>query len=197
VLARAPQHADAHFLLGMVAAGRNRYGEACGHIARALAADASRAEYHAQHARCLALLKREAEARAAVERAEALATRDALTLDTIGVVWSRLNEHERAVQAFARSVAAAPDNADFHYNLASSLRILGRFDAAEREYETVVRLKPRFYRAHSALAELRKQTASGNHVERLSALLADGGADVDGELHLRHALAKELEDLGD
>ena len=181
----------------MVAAGSNRYGEAVSHIERALAGDASRAEYHAQHARCLALLKREAAARAAVERAEGLTPRDALTLDTIGVVWSRLNEHARAVPAFERSVAVARDNADFHYNLASSLRILGRFDEAEREYESVVRLEPRFFRAHSALAELRKQTVSHNHVERLSSLLDDVRADVDGELHLRHALAKELEDLGD
>lgn len=180
----------------MVAAGAKRYGDACGAIEQALAADANRAEYHAQHARCLALLKREAEARAAAERAEALAPGSALTLDTLGVVWSRLNEHERAVRVFERSVAAAADNPEFHYNLASSLRILGRFDEAEREYETVVRLAPRFYRAHSALADLRKQTESRNHIARLQALLEGVGADVDGELHLRHALAKELEDLG-
>ena len=181
----------------MVAAAQGRAVEAIAAIERALAAAPARADYHAHRARCLALLKREPAARAAAERAEALNPPDALTLDTIGVVWSRLNEHERAVRVFERSVAAAPTKPDFHYNLASSLRILGRFAEAEREYETVVRLWPRFYRAHSALADLRKQTRERNHIERLAALLDGVGTDADGELHVRHALAKELEDVGD
>jgi tetratricopeptide (TPR) repeat protein len=197
VLARVPRHADAHFLLGMAAAGARRYGEACASIERALAVESGRADYHAQHARCLSLLKRDAEARAAAERADALAPRDALTLDTLGVVWSRLGDHGRAVDCFERAVALMPDKPDFHFNLAASLRILGRFDEAERELEAVVRLAPRFYRAHSALADLRRQTPAHNHVPRLEALLAGVGEDVDGELHVRHALAKELEDLGD
>jgi tetratricopeptide (TPR) repeat protein len=181
----------------MVAAAQGRFADALAAIERALAAAPARADYHAHHARCLALLRREPAARAAVERAETLNSTDALTLDTMGVVWSRLNEHERAVRVFERAVATAPGKPDFHYNLASSLRILGRFDEAEREYEVVVRLAPRFYRAHSALADLHKQTRESNHIERLAALLGGVGADADGELHLRHALAKELEDVGD
>jgi tetratricopeptide (TPR) repeat protein len=181
----------------MVAAAQGRFAEAIAAIERALTAAPARADYHAHYARCLALMKSEPAARAAAERAEALNPPDALTHDTIGVVWSRLNEHERAVRAFERGVAAAPAKPDFHYNLASSLRILGRFEEAEREYETVVRLAPRFYRAHSALADLRKQTREHNHIERLTALLSGVGTDPDGELHLRHALAKELEDVGD
>jgi len=181
----------------MVAASARRYGEACTAIERALTLDAARPDYYAQHARCLALLKHDDAARVAAERAELLAPSDALTLDTLGVVWSRLGDHERAVAAFERAVAQTPFNADFHYNLAASLRILGRFDEAERELESVVRLAPRVYRAHSGLADLRKQTAADNHVARLELLLDGVGDDVDGELHLRHALAKELEDLGE
>ena len=197
MLALAPEHADAHFLLGMVAASTRRFGEARTAIERALTLDAARPDYHAQHARCLALLKHDDEARAAADRAELLAPSDALTLDTLGVVWSRLGDHERAVAAFERAVARTPSNADFHYNLAASLRILGRFSEAERELEAVVQLAPRVYRAHSALADLRKQTTADNHVARLEALLDGVGDDVDGELHVRHALAKELEDLGE
>jgi len=181
----------------MVAVAVRRYADACTAIERALIYDATRPDYHAQYARCLALLRRDDEARAAAERAESLAPGDALTFDTLGVVWSRLGDHGRAVAAFERAAAQTPSNADFHYNLAASLRILGRFDEAERELEAVVRLAPRFYRAHSALADLRKQTATHNHVVRLEALLDSVGQDVDGELHVRHALAKELEDLGE
>ena len=181
----------------MVAVAARRYGEACTAIELALAHDATRPDYHVQHARCLALLQRDSEARVAAERADALVPGDALTFDTLGVVWSRLGDHDRAVAAFERAVAQMPSRPDFHYNLAASLRILGRFDEAERELEAVILLAPRFYRAHSALADLRTQTAAHNHVARLEALLDGVGDDIDGELHVRHALAKELEDLAE
>jgi tetratricopeptide (TPR) repeat protein len=197
VLARDPRHADARFLLGMAAAAEQRYGEAAHEIARAVRVDPTRADYHAQHARCLALLKREGDARAAAERAHALAPKDALTLDTLGVVWSRLNEHARAVEAFEGAVRGEPRNAGFQYNLAASLRFLGRFAAAEQAYEAALRADPKLYRAHSALAELRTQTREQNHIERLLDLLPGVAGDVDGELHVRHALAKEYEDLGE
>jgi len=181
----------------MTAAAEQRYAEAADEIARAIESDPSKAEYLAQHARCLALLRRETEARSAAERARALDPHDALTLDTLGVVWSRLSEHARAVEAFRGAVLAQPGNAGFQYNLAASLRFLGRFDEAELAYEAAVRSAPTLYRAHSALADLRKQTPQRNHVERLLRLLSGPALDVDGELHLRHALAKEYEDLGD
>ncbi len=181
----------------MAAASARQYVQACESIERALGYDGARADYHAQHARCFAMLQRDSEARAAAERAQALGPSDALTLDTLGVVWSRLNAHECAVEAFGGAVRAQPENAGFHYNLAASLRFLGRFEDAERSYEAAIRLAPKLYRAHSALAELRKQTVERNHIERLRALLPVAAGDVDAELHLHHALAKEYEDLGD
>ena len=196
MLAREPAHADALFLLGMVAASADQFAKATELVERAVAIEPRRAEYHAQHARCLALLQRENEALAAAERALALEPQDALTLDTIGVVLSRLAAHERAVEVFRRAVLAAPENPSFQYNLAASLRFLGRFDQAEDAYEAAIKSAPKFFRAHSALSELRKQTPERNHVARLLDALAMVGSDVDGELHLRHALAKEYEDLG-
>ena len=151
---------------------------------------------HSMHAAWL-VYEREPEARIAAERALALEPRDALTLDTIGVVLSRLGAHERAVDVFHRAVLAAPRNPSFQFNLAAALRFLGRFAQAEQAYENVIALDPTFFRAHSALSELRRQTPESNHVQRLLAALATLQSDADGELHLRHALAKEYEDLGD
>ena len=89
----------------------------------------------------------------------------------------------------------APENAGHQFNLAASCKFLGDFDAAEAAYEAAIAADPHFYKAHSALAQLRKQTPQSNHIERLESLLARTHVDIDGELHLRHALAKELEDL--
>jgi tetratricopeptide (TPR) repeat protein len=143
------------------------------------------------------MLNRWTEARAAAGCAAALAPGDAATSDTLGVVYSRLGEHERATAFFEQAVTAAPHNAGFQYNLAASLRFLGRFPAAERAYEAAIATSPDFHRAHSALSELRTQTAESNHIERLTGALARARSDVDAELHLRHALAKEHEDIGD
>jgi len=197
LLELAPDHADAHFLVGIAHASGARYQEALAWIGRAVALAPDRADYRAQQARCLVMLRRDAEAREAAERALALEPRDALTFDTVGVVLSRTGAHDRAAEAFRRAVALRPDRADFHYNLGTALRIVGDFTGAEAALERAVALEPRLYKAYSVLAELRTQTPDENHVDRLNALLATVGQDVDGELHLRHALAKELEDLGD
>ena len=112
------------------------------------------------------------------------------------MVLARAGLHEEALPCFERAVAAAPLRASLHFNLASTLKFLGRFAAAEAAYEECLRLEPRFWRAHSALAATRRQTPERNHLERLQALLAAADVDADAELHLRHALARELEDLG-
>lgn len=190
-------HADAYFLLAMIAASAANFAKACELIERALQLGATRAEYLIQLARCLAMLNRDGAARAAAERALQSDIEDALSLDTLGVVLSRLGDHERAVELFERAVAAQPNSASFQYNLAASLRFLGRFEAAASAYEAAIDADPELYRAHSALAELGTQTREHNHIERLEALLAQVGEDIDGHLHLCHALAKEYEDLGE
>jgi len=181
---------------GVAAAERGQVGEGLALIERAIAVDPVYAEAHAQLARWLSRLYRARDAASAAERALALGPANAVTLDTIGVVFSRCGMHERAVTCFERAVAAEPSRASLHFNLASALKFLGRFDAAERAYETCLEREPRFWRAHSSLSQLRRQTPGCNHVARLSALLAGGDLEPDAELHLRHALAKELEDLG-
>src|SRR5690606_28249660 len=174
-----------------------RFAAAVDAIGRALALAPDRADYHAQHARCLSMLQRERAARTAAERALALGPRDALTFDTVGVVLARVGAHEQAAEAFRRATALAPDRADFQYNLGTSLRFLGDFAGAEAAFERAVRIDPRFFRAYSVLAELCSARPDRARVERLRALLPMAAGDVDGELHLRHALATGREALGD
>ena len=180
---------------GVVAAEQGRVTEGLALIRDAIAQDPADAEAHAQFGRWLSRLHRHAEAEAAAERALALAPREARTHDTVGVVLSRCGRHERAVASFERAVALDPGNAGFQFNLASSLKFLGSFDAAEAAYEACLAADPRHWRAHSAVSQLRRQTPQRNHLVRLQGLLDAGDLAMDAELHLRHALAKELEDL--
>ncbi len=192
-----PKNADAHFLLGMIAIEVGRAGNALEFIDQAIACDPRQAEFHAHRGRCLALLKRDSDALAAVDAALALKPDDSLTFDTIGVVCSRAGDHEQAVRAFRQAVTRQPDNPGFQFNLASSLKFLGKFDQAETAYEAAISTSPRYYKAHTSLSQLRRQTPDQNHIQRLEGLIRNCGDNVDAELQLRHALAKELDDLGE
>ncbi len=196
MLADDPKHADAHFLLGMITVAGERYKEAIGLLERAIVLDDQRPEYHAQLGRCLVTLKRINEARDAADRALHLNPASALTLDTIGCVYSRTGDHDRAIVPFRKAVKKQPRNSNFQFNLAASLEFLGDFDSAEAAYEQAAKSTPRYYKAHWALSRLRRQTPERNHTARLEELLADIGDDLQAELRLRNALAKEYDDIG-
>ncbi len=191
------QHADGYFLLGMVSVALQRFSNAREFIEKARELDPSRVEYTTQLARCLAMLRLDVEAAEVAEQALAQEPKTALTLDTLGVVLSRLGKHEEAVEMFRQAVREDSETPSYYFNLASSLKFLGQFEEAERAYEAALNKNPRFYKAHSALSQLRRQTPKKNHIRRLEGLLRNVGDNVAGEVHLRHALAKELEDLGE
>ncbi|MCC7488970.1 MAG: sulfotransferase [Gammaproteobacteria bacterium] len=189
--------AGAHFILGLVAAASGRFANALEFIDEAIRLDGRHAEYHAHRGRCLVALRRVGEAAAAAGHALALEPGDALTLDTLGVVFSHANDHARAARAFAGAVRLAPRHPGYQFNLGASLKFIGDFTGAERAFEAAIALSPRFWKAYSSRSELRRQTPEHNHVAALESLLANAAPDADGELHLRHALAREYEDLGD
>jgi tetratricopeptide (TPR) repeat protein len=85
--------------------------------------------------------------------------------------------------------------ADLFFNVAASLQFSGRFEESEAAYEQAIALLPDFFKAHSALSTLRRQTPESNHLDRLKAL-RDKVSSPRDQLHLGHAIAKEQEDLG-
>lgn len=187
-----PGNAEPHLLLGLAEAAVGQHGvaiKALGNAARLRPG----AGTLAQLARVLLQARREDEAIAAAERAVALCPDDALTLDTIGCVYSHCGRHESALPLFEAAAKLRPRHPQHLYNLASTLGFLGRFAEAERRYEQILAIEPRFVKAHAALPGLRKQTPEANHVARLEALIADAGPDE--YLHLGYALAREYEDL--
>jgi tetratricopeptide (TPR) repeat protein len=189
------QSAQAHFLRGMGEANAGRIVQALQAVGMAVGL-ADRAEYLGQYARLLVQVRRDREALQAADRAVALKPTDALTLDTIGCVYSRLGAHDRAAPLFAAAVAQQPDHVQMRYNLASSLGFLGRFEDAAQNYEALIAIDPGYTRAHFALSALKKQSCASNHIKRLAALLPKVRNSVE-HLHVRYALAKECEDLAD
>jgi len=195
MIAARPDFADAHFLLGVAEGSAGRLRAALAALENAVRL-APRAEYLAQYARFLVLARQHARALRVADDAVQLQPVDAITLDTLGCVYSRLAAHERAVPLFEAAVHQRPEHVQLRYNLAASLGFLGRFGEAEQHYERIIAMQPSFVKAHSALATLKKQSPESNHLARMEALLSQL-SDSSDELHLRYALAKEYEDLQD
>lgn len=195
LLASEPDSAAGPFLQGMIALETGRIGQALPLLRRAADISAE-AEYLAQLAKALILVRRDGEAAQVAKVALGKESGSALTLDTIGCVLVRLGDHATAVRPFAGAVEAEPDNLEYRYNLAAAQGFTGEVDAARANYEAILARDPGNARVHYALAILSRQTAVSNHVTRLEAAL-DCTVQPADALRIRYALAKELEDIGE
>jgi Tfp pilus assembly protein PilF len=199
ILQGAPRHADAMFLLGMIAAEHGNFGKAAEVIERAIALDDRRAEYHAHLGRCLIALHYPSQAMSSARRALSLAPTDGLTLDTIGVVMTRAGHHADAVEPFRRAIQADASKPAYHYNLGAALQFIGDFQGAQASYRRSVGLDSTFHRAWSSLAQVSRSPFDAADLAHIESLLEGSIGNVgaeDVELNLRHALAKHHEDQG-
>ena len=183
-------------MLGIIAADHANHVKAIDLFNRAIAFSPTDPRPRAHQARSLLALNHQDDARAAAQAAAGLDPQDALTLDTIGVVFTRTGNHDESIQFFERAIAAGARSANIHYNLGAARQFLGRFDAAEATFREVVKRDPDMHKAWSALAQIKKQTSDDNMIPALEALFARKGDDPDCALHVGHALAKTYEDLG-
>lgn len=113
-----------------------------------------------------------------------------------GAILVMLACHPQALACFEKAAKLAPDQALHWFNLGAVLRFLGRMGEAEAAYDKAIHLSPDDAEAWLNRSHLRRQSPEANHVAQLQTALArvDGWA---GQVQLRYALAKELEDLGD
>ncbi len=146
-------------------------------------------------AQCLLALGRREEARHTASAALDKAPRDPALLDAVGSFFSFAGDQAKALSLFERAVQLAPDNSHFIFNRASVRRFLGQLAGAEADYDRVIELKPADFEAYKNRSDLRTQSADNNHIAALERLVAEGFADWRSEVQIRHALAKEYEDL--
>ncbi len=168
---------------------------ALANIDRALSLEARDSRFWLLRAQCMLMLGRMPQACEAAQVALRTASADPVLLDAIGTLFSRANDQPRAAAAYDRAVALAPNDSRLLFNRAAVRRYLGELTEAERDYDQVIALRPNDYEAYANRSQLRMQTRESNHAAELEALLAADIGDWRGEVQLRHALAKEYEDL--
>lgn len=191
------EDAGLHYVLGVASLELGQLQVAARHVGYAATLEPGSSLYASQFARTLSNCNLTADALAQADRAMALAPADATQLDTLGVIYTLANAHQKACEAFERATALAPHSPHHLYNLASSLIANGRLDDAERALERCLALDPRAWRAHFTLAHARRQTPERHHRPRLEQWLAETSGDNHARMYMHLALAKECEDLGD
>ncbi|MFT6692090.1 MAG: tetratricopeptide (TPR) repeat protein [Colwellia sp.] len=188
--------ADAYFLLAMIASAHHKSVKAIELIKQANLLAPNNAEYLSQLAKHYALENDHVQAVHFAELAARLTSKSSLTLDTLGVAYSQMGLHEKAVSFFKKAVAINNNNPNYFYNLGASLKFTGDFDGAKNAYEKTISMVPNYYKAHAALTGLGNISADSNHITQLEQLFSQAQK-VDDKLYLGHALAREYESLKD
>jgi len=165
-------------------------------IDRALELEPDEPEWILQRAHCLAQLGRIAEARPLALALTRRKLKNGYQFSTLGLLLSRLGLNEEALQQYQQAIRLEPADAAHYYNQATVYRFIGNFDAAEASLARAIEINPKEYEAYSLRSELRKVSPDKNNVRELEGLLQSGISDRRGEVRIRYALAKELEDMG-
>ena len=195
VLDAAPELAEAHFLVGMVALELQDHPTA---IAAFGSVTRLRPAHGAAWAQLAWLFMRAGRAVDA-GRAQAEAARHAgdnpAVADLIGTTWSLLGDQQAARDWYRRAVERNPDRIDYRVNLANAELFLGATDAAEAALRAVLAQAPEHAQAHWLLAGLRTAT-DRRQVDVLDALAGRPGQTDRQIAFLSYAAGKQYEDLG-
>ena len=151
VLQKAPDHADALHLLGLIAHERGRHQRSIQLIRRALAIMPDFPAAHANLGSALKAMGRRTEAVEAYNRAIALKPDYAVAHCNLAAVQLEQGAFAAALASANRAIALTPDLAEAHVNRADALIRLRRFEEAEAALRLALGLMPDRAATHSHL----------------------------------------------
>ncbi|GLS26626.1 tetratricopeptide repeat-containing sulfotransferase family protein [Marinibactrum halimedae] len=191
-------NSQAHFLLAMNAMERREFKKAKTLLTVACRNHPNNADYALQLARLYTLLNLNTDAKAVCQtliQNVSLNDLNGWQSDTLGVLLSRLNQHNEAHPYFFHAVTMCPENSEYRYNLGSNERFLGNFNSAIHHFQHIIEHTPTFYKAYLPITELRKATQDNHLIDKIQCVLPSFETSSDAHLHLCHSLAREFEAL--
>ena len=142
MLAKAPRHLEARFLLGIVVARTGRWAEAEPHLSQIVAAQPRRDEALYWLALARKNLGNPAEAASLNEKALVINPQNPIVLNELGLCQMTMNRPELAAQAFQRAIRLDLTNGIYYFNLGLALARLDRIYKAREAFEESIRLEP-------------------------------------------------------
>jgi tetratricopeptide (TPR) repeat protein len=189
VLQKAPDHADALHLLGVIAHERGRHARAVQLIRRALAIMPDFPAAHANLGSALKAMGRRTEAAASYRRAIALKPDYAVAHSNLAAVQIEQGEFTAGLASAERAIALAPGFVEAHVNRADALFQQRRFEEAEASVRQAIALTPDRAASHSLLGAV---LAELGRYEEAIACQQDAIALKPHDALLHHALGRTL-----
>ncbi len=197
VLARQPELAPAHFLVGLIALANGDRGTAITAFGSVTSIDPGHAAAWAHLAKLLAEGGQVNRADLALQRAVEREAGDIPAIhDVIGTTYTLLGEHRNADDWYRRAAEAEPGNPAFRINHANNLIYLGETARAGEELAAALALGRGNAQAHWLLAGLNK-AQDRSHITEMEELLSRRSLPPRAQAFVYYAIGKELEDLQD
>ena len=170
-------------------------------IERALSLEPENINWKLQHIACLIKVGESEKARQTVnmlfQDKETATTGTTANVSQLAFLCSQLEMNPQATQLYRGLIAKEPAQGGHWYNLASIQRFEGQLEKAEASLDRAIALNPQDFDAYELRAGLRRQTADNNHIKDMTDLLSKSIGMPAGEVKIRFALSKELEDMGE
>lgn len=142
VLSVQPENPEANGWVGALLLSRGDAAGAIGPLRLAAAGAPGSTEVQLTLARCAAQLARDAEAAAALAKAESDAADNPALLTSVAAVYAQLRNYSAAARIFRRVVALEPDNAKAHASLGYFLLVTGDRAGGLAEWRRALQLDP-------------------------------------------------------
>ena len=185
---------EGHFLKGLVAKASGDGDAAVAAFRHAYDADPGRYDAAVELANQYAILRRNADAAAALAEVTEQLENSPLYLNLAGRVLTQVGMPERAWPLFERANALQPGVEVIESNLANCAVILGKVDEAKQLYRSLLRRFPAHQNHHYKLSRL-ETAADSKHIEQMESVLSSGNLPPRQNVFLYYALGKEYEDL--
>nr|WP_246183910.1 tetratricopeptide repeat protein [Pandoraea anhela] len=154
VLEVAPEHPDAHYLLGLMAHAFGKRDMAIGHLETTCRATNVHAACWSDLAEMYRQAGRVDDAVIAGRRAVQIDPAFAAGWNNLGIALQEVGQLEQSLTCLARVGELEPGSADAQNNLGNTARLLRRFDVAEAHYRRALELDPQRADTLSNLASL-------------------------------------------
>jgi tetratricopeptide (TPR) repeat protein len=188
---------SAGWLLGSFAALCDGKAEsALALIEECLARAPDNVQFLLQQAESLRALGRHEAAISAASKIGGTANAGFAAFDAAGQFLEKARAYPQALEMYDRAVKVDPRSFSGWGQRAAIHRLLGQFDLAARDYESVLAFAPLHPDALKGLVDLQRQSPEHNHLAALQTALADAPPGSGAAAVLHFALAKSHEDLG-
>lgn len=189
VLDKAPHHARARFLLGLIARRRGDHAASLLHLKKAADLNRDNLDYRLEVVRTQCTLGRFEQAKKNCHKLLKEKPDNVRVLTMLGTIAHESKDYSSAIGHFELAAQKAPQNPDVQEKLAKSLREMARYDEAAGVYRKVLAQHPaRNAAIMGLLSILRKQKHSAAATQEAIAIAASAPDNIRARLEVARLL---------